>query len=84
MKEHTVRLRILVMRAVQVLDIVRRVSPQIRAPIVVFLYFNPILYRTIDKMCQQLADAGAKGLCLFKASLDTRSTLHNQSLVMKA
>ena len=50
------------MRAVQVLDIVKRVSPQIRAPIVIFLYFNPILYRTIDKMCQQLADAGAKGV----------------------
>lgn len=47
--------------AVQVLNIVKRVSPQIRAPIVIFLYFNPILYRTIDKMCQQLADSGAKG-----------------------
>lgn len=45
----------------QVLSIVKRVSPQIRAPIVIFLYFNPILYRTIDKMCQQLADSGAKG-----------------------
>ena len=54
----------MVVGAVQVLDIVRRVSPQIRAPIIIFLYYNPILYRTADKMCKQLAEAGAKGRLL--------------------
>jgi tryptophan synthase alpha chain len=46
----------------QVLDVVRRVSPEIKAPIILFTYYNPILNRGVDRFLQDIADAGAAGL----------------------
>ncbi|NEQ34441.1 MAG: tryptophan synthase subunit alpha [Leptolyngbya sp. SIO4C5] len=46
----------------QVLEIVRSVSPQIQAPIILFTYYNPILNRGIDAFFQEIAAAGARGL----------------------
>lgn len=45
-----------------VLEMVRRVSPEIQAPIVLFTYYNPILNRGIEKFLQDIAAAGVKGL----------------------
>lgn len=45
-----------------VLDLVRSVSPSLRAPIILFTYYNPILNRGIEVFLQQLAEAGVKGL----------------------
>ena len=51
-------------RLEQVLDMLKTVSPTIRAPIVLFTYYNPILNRGISTFMQQAAAAGAKGLVI--------------------
>ena len=38
------------------------VSPKIRAPILLFTYFNPIMARGLDKFCADIRAAGASGL----------------------
>jgi len=45
-----------------VLDLVRTVSPDLQAPIILFTYYNPILNRGIDTFFKDIAAAGAKGL----------------------
>ena len=40
---------------------VRRVSPKIKAPIIMFTYFNPIMRRGSERFCQQIKEAGASG-----------------------
>ncbi|MDY6938164.1 MAG: tryptophan synthase subunit alpha [Cyanobacteriota bacterium] len=45
-----------------VLGIVARVSPNLKSPIVLFTYYNPILNRGIEPFLQQIAAAGVKGL----------------------
>jgi tryptophan synthase alpha chain len=49
-------------RLENVLEMLKRITPQLRAPIVLFTYYNPILNRGIDTFFQQIAEAGAKGL----------------------
>lgn len=46
----------------KVIDLVREVSPTIKAPIVMFTYYNPIFQRGIERFCADIAKAGAKGL----------------------
>jgi tryptophan synthase alpha chain len=49
-------------RLEQVLEVVKRVSPAVRSPIVLFTYYNPILNRGIESFLQDVAAAGVKGL----------------------
>lgn len=49
-------------RLEQVLEIVERVSPNLRSPIILFTYYNPILNRGIQPFLQQLVRAGVAGL----------------------
>jgi hypothetical protein len=44
-----------------VVAMVAEVSPQLKAPLVLFTYFNPILRKGVDKFCQQIKEAGASG-----------------------
>ncbi|MGJ3250204.1 MAG: tryptophan synthase subunit alpha [Elainellaceae cyanobacterium] len=46
----------------QVLNLVKEVSPSLRAPIILFTYYNPILNRGIESFFQQISNAGVKGL----------------------
>lgn len=46
----------------RVLGVVKKVSPSISAPIVLFTYFNPIMARGLDTFCKQVRDVGASGL----------------------
>jgi tryptophan synthase alpha chain len=46
----------------QVLDLVKTVSPNLQAPLILFTYYNPILNRGIDTFMQDIAAAGAAGL----------------------
>ncbi len=46
----------------QVLDLVKTVSPELRAPIILFTYYNPILNLGIENFLQKIAAAGVKGL----------------------
>lgn len=49
-------------RLEQVLEMLKTISPQLKAPIILFTYYNPILNRGIETFFQEIAAAGAKGL----------------------
>jgi hypothetical protein len=44
-----------------VIDMVTKVAPTIKAPLVLFTYFNPIIRRGMDTFCAQIKAAGASG-----------------------
>jgi tryptophan synthase alpha chain len=46
----------------QVLTMLTKVAPSMRAPVVLFTYYNPIMRRGMDKFCQQIKAAGATGV----------------------
>lgn len=46
----------------QVLEMLQTTTQSLRSPIILFTYYNPILYRGIDKFLQQIAAAGVSGL----------------------
>jgi tryptophan synthase alpha chain len=46
----------------QVLEMLREVTPKLKAPIILFTYYNPILNRGIEAFLQDIFDAGARGL----------------------
>lgn len=46
----------------QVLQMVRQVKPQLRSPLILFTYYNPIFHRGIKPFLQQIAEAGIQGL----------------------
>jgi tryptophan synthase alpha chain len=45
-----------------VLKMLAEVTPKLKAPIVLFTYYNPILHRGLETFFQQIAQAGVKGL----------------------
>ena len=48
----------------QVLGVVREATQSgVKAPIVMFTYYNPIMARGLDKFCRQIKEAGASGAC---------------------
>lgn len=51
-------------RLEQVLEVVQQVRPQIKAPIVLFTYYNPILNRGIESFMKEIAAAGVQGLVI--------------------
>jgi len=46
----------------QVLEMLQATIPSLRSPIILFTYYNPILYRGVDKFLEQIAAAGVSGL----------------------
>ncbi|KAL3132066.1 hypothetical protein ABBQ32_008678 [Trebouxia sp. C0010 RCD-2024] len=46
----------------QVLSMVKDVTPLISAPIILFIYYNPITARGPEKLCQQAKAAGISGI----------------------
>ncbi|MBO3462828.1 tryptophan synthase subunit alpha [Aetokthonos hydrillicola Thurmond2011] len=46
----------------QVLEMVKTVTPDLEAPIILFIYYNPILNRGIRSFLEQIASVGVKGL----------------------
>jgi tryptophan synthase alpha chain len=62
-------------RLEQVLEVVRRVSPSIRSPIVLFTYYNPILNRGIESFLQEVVAAGVKGLVVPDLPLEESEVL---------
>jgi tryptophan synthase alpha chain len=45
-----------------VLEMLQATTPNLRSPIILFTYYNPILHRGIDKFLQDIAAAGVSGL----------------------
>lgn len=62
-------------RLEHVLEIVKEVSPEIQAPIILFTYYNPILNRGIDTFLSQIAAAGVKGLVVPDLPLEEMEAL---------
>ncbi|NET33861.1 MAG: tryptophan synthase subunit alpha [Cyanothece sp. SIO1E1] len=59
----------------QVLAVVKAVSPTIKAPIVLFTYYNPILNRGIEAFLQTITDAGVRGLVVPDLPLEEVTSL---------
>jgi tryptophan synthase alpha chain len=49
-------------RLADVLAMVTPLAPTLRAPLILFTYYNPILNRGVDRFLQEIAAAGIKGL----------------------
>jgi tryptophan synthase alpha chain len=62
-------------RLEQVLELVNKVSPILKAPIVLFTYYNPILNRGIESFLQQIAESGVKGLVIPDLPVEEASDL---------
>ena len=58
-----------------VLAMVKEVTPEIKAPIILFTYYNPILNRGIESFLKQIADAGVEGLVVPDLPLEEAESL---------
>ena len=60
-----------------VLGVVKDVSGDIQAPIILFTYYNPIFYRGVEPFLAKIADAGVKGLVVPDLPLEEAENLLN-------
>lgn len=60
-----------------VLEMLRRVSPELRSAIILFTYYNPILNRGIEQFLQDIKAAGVKGLVVPDLPLEEAEILLN-------
>lgn len=58
-----------------VLAIVKDVSSELKSPIVLFTYYNPIFYRGVELFLKQIVAAGVKGLVVPDLPLEEAETL---------
>jgi len=58
-----------------VLEMVAKVSPNLRSPIILFTYYNPILHRGIETFLQQIKSAGVQGLVVPDLPLEEAESL---------
>jgi tryptophan synthase alpha chain len=58
-----------------VLEMLQTVTPSLKVPIILFTYYNPILYRGIEPFLQQIYDAGARGLVVPDLPLEEAPSL---------
>ena len=59
----------------QVLSLVQTVSPQLRAPLILFTYYNPILNRGVKTFIDDIARAGVAGLVVPDLPLEEMENL---------
>ena len=62
-------------RLEDVLTLVSTVGKEIKAPIILFTYYNPIFYRGVDNFLDQVATAGVKGLVVPDLPLEESGAL---------
>ncbi|MGF1602038.1 MAG: tryptophan synthase subunit alpha [Thermosynechococcaceae cyanobacterium] len=60
-----------------VLAMASTVIPDLRSPVILFTYFNPIHYRGVEKYLQQVANAGVKGLVIPDLPLEESDAVLN-------
>ncbi|WP_448604337.1 tryptophan synthase subunit alpha [Thermoleptolyngbya sp.] len=60
-----------------VLELVQTVSPTLRAPIILFTYYNPILNRGIEPFLKRAYEAGARGLVVPDLPLEEMDSVLN-------
>lgn len=66
-----------------VLEMLQATTPDLKSPIVLFTYYNPILHRGIDKFLQQIAAAGVAGLVVPDLPLEEAAVLLEPAGEMK-
>lgn len=59
----------------QVLTMINEVAPQLKAPLILFTYYNPILNRGIEAFLKEIAAAGVKGLVVPDLPLEEAESL---------
>ncbi len=62
-----------------VLSMVSELSPEVRAPIILFTYYNPIYHRGTTQFLQTIAKAGVRGLVVPDLPLEESATLLQQA-----
>jgi tryptophan synthase alpha chain len=65
-----------------VLEVVAKVSPEIKAPIILFTYYNPILSLGIPEFLRRVIAAGVKGLVVPDLPLEESTTLLEPASLM--
>lgn len=65
-----------------VLELVAKVSPTIKAPIILFTYYNPILNLGIPEFLRRIVAAGVKGLVVPDLPLEESTTLLEPASLM--
>ena len=65
-----------------VLNIVKEVQPDIKAPIILFTYYNPIFYRGVEPFLEQIKAAGVQGLVVPDLPLEEAETLLKPAAAM--
>lgn len=58
-----------------VLKLVKEAKNEVKAPIILFTYYNPIFYRGIETFLQQIAEAGVQGLVVPDLPLEEAQSL---------
>lgn len=58
-----------------VLEMVKEVAPKLKAPLILFTYYNPILNRGIELFLKQIAAVGVKGLVVPDLPLEEAQSL---------
>ena len=58
-----------------VLEMVKDVAPDLKAPLILFTYYNPILNRGVELFLKQIADVGVKGLVVPDLPLEEAQSL---------
>ncbi len=62
-------------RLEDVLQVVKEVEDELRSPIILFTYYNPIFYRGIESFLKQIAQAGVQGLVVPDLPLEEAQNL---------
>jgi tryptophan synthase alpha chain len=67
-------------RLEQVLELVQGISPTLRSPLILFIYYNLIFSRGIQSFLQQAADSGVQGLVVPDLPLEEADNLLQQAM----
>jgi tryptophan synthase alpha chain len=62
-----------------VLEMVESLQSQLRAPIILFTYYNPIYYRGVSTFLKQVSQAGVRGLVVPDLPLEEADTMLRQA-----
>lgn len=62
-----------------VLEMISHVAPNLRSPLILFTYYNPIFHRGVEPFLQQVAQAGVQGLVVPDLPLEEADTVLTQA-----
>jgi tryptophan synthase alpha chain len=62
-------------RLEDVLQVVKSIQGEVRSPIILFTYYNPIFYRGVEPFLQQISEAGVQGLVVPDLPLEEAQSL---------